>query len=156
MPNKFYPTAPLPGLKISVLKIAGLSCVHIARNWRKKNYWSWQTGIWYWYFSRCLGNFTRLLFWHSRRWELFLIFSKLRFYQKLNFADKNKSTNNTAQQMPDYFSEGSILSENICEFIFQSLSALLLHQREHKGLAISYANLKFFSKLGDKIDNCFF
>ena len=54
----------------------------------------------------------------------------------LNFADKGKTNYGTAERMTYSYSGWKKVLQNIGEFIFQSLSALLLHQREQKWLAI--------------------
>ena len=59
-----------------------LCCVHIARNWRKKFIEAvgkpeFESDIFQGVWAILRGSF----FCHSRRWELLLIFSKLRFYQ---------------------------------------------------------------------------
>jgi len=54
----------------------------------------------------------------------------------LKFADKGKTNYGTAERMTYSYSGWKKVLQNIGEFIFQSLSALLLHQKEQKWLAI--------------------
>jgi len=48
---------------------------------------------------------------------------------KQDFIERKKNYYDKAKQMPDYFSEGSILSENIFWKLFFPLAALLSNQR---------------------------
>ena len=57
-------------------------------------------------------------------------FLKSNFTGCLYFAERKKYYYDKAKQMPDYFSEGSILSENIFWKLFFSLAALLSNQRD--------------------------